>query len=215
MPSSLTTGIAFEVAAASMPRNSAEPLDRRHAGRLDLLGRVEPLGEDGLARDRRARSRDRPRSRRSRSGRACSRRSPRGRGSRSLNLPPMIPLSAWTSYASRPQRSKIRWYASRFASKLAVDAFLVAVERVRVLHDELADAEEAAARARLVAVLGLRSGTRAAAARLYDSDLARVEGHRLLVRHRQDEVGGPLRSCSVEDLRDLDRGRSSPRAPPA
>ena len=31
----------------------------------------------------------------------------------------MIPLSAWTSCASTPQRSKIRWYASRFFSKLA------------------------------------------------------------------------------------------------
>ena len=38
-----------------------------------------------------------------------------------LNLPPMIPLSAWTSYVSRWQRAKIRWYASRFASKLARD----------------------------------------------------------------------------------------------
>ena len=35
-----------------------------------------------------------------------------------LNLPPMIPLSAWTSYVSSPQRAKIRLYASRFASKL-------------------------------------------------------------------------------------------------
>ena len=42
---------------------------------------------------------------------------------------------------------------SRLRSKLCVEPVLVAVERVGVLHDELAHAEQAAARARLVAVL--------------------------------------------------------------
>src|SRR5207249_10984944 len=36
-----------------------------------------------------------------------------------------------------------------------LEALLVAVERIRVLHDELADPDQAAPRARLVAVLGL------------------------------------------------------------
>ena len=47
VPSCFTTGIAFEVAAASIPRKLGERVDRRHARRLDLLGRVEPLGELG------------------------------------------------------------------------------------------------------------------------------------------------------------------------
>ncbi len=130
-----------------------------------------------------------------------------------LNLPPMIPLSAWTSCASSPQRSKIRWYASRFASKLSSDAVLVAVERVGVLHDELAHAEEPAARPRLVPVLD-REVVPELRQLLVRLDLARVEGDRLLVRERQDEVAAvPVRE--VEDLRDLDRGRSPPRARPA
>jgi hypothetical protein len=43
---------------------------------------------------------------------------PEGARKSMLNLPPMIPLSAWTSYVSTPQRAKIFLYASRFASKL-------------------------------------------------------------------------------------------------
>ena len=46
-----STGIAFDVAAASTPRNSASAFDRGHAGRLDLLGSVEPLRELGRTRD--------------------------------------------------------------------------------------------------------------------------------------------------------------------
>ena len=68
-----------------------------------------------------------------------------------------------------------------------VEPLRVAVERIRVLHDELADADQAGARARLVALLRLEvvEHLRQVAVRL---DLARVKGHRLLVRHREDEL---------------------------
>src|SRR5262249_12467169 len=82
-----------------------------------------------------------------------------------------------------------------------VQARLVTIERVRVLHDELADAKQPAARARLVAVLGLEvvPGLRELPVAL---DLARVERERLLVRHRQHEL--PARAIlHVEDLGDL------------
>ena len=68
-----------------------------------------------------------------------------------------------------------------------VEPLVVAVERVRVFHYELADADETRAGPRLVAVLGLEvvEHLRQVAVRL---DLARVEGGCLLVRHRQDEL---------------------------
>ena len=87
--------------------------------------------------------------------------------------------------------------AVRFEASL--HAFLVAVERVAVLHDELADAQEAPARTRLVAVLDLEvvPELRQLLVRL---DLARVEADGLLVRHREDEApaGAVL---EVEELR--------------
>src|SRR5439155_18547386 len=63
----------------------------------------------------------------------------------------------------------------------------VAVERVRVLHDEFADAQETAARPRLVALLRREvvPKLRELFVRL---QLARVEGHRLLLRKRQHEI---------------------------
>ena len=82
-----------------------------------------------------------------------------------------------------------------------LEAGLVAVERVRVLHDELADADQPAARPRLVAVLGLEvvPGLRQLPVAL---ELARVEGERLLVRQREHEP--PARAIlHVEDLGDL------------
>jgi hypothetical protein len=67
-----------------------------------------------------------------------------------------------------------------------VQARRVAVERVRVLHDELAYAEEPAPRPGLVAFLRREvvPDLRELPVRL---NLARVEGHRLLVRQREDE----------------------------
>src|SRR5207253_254333 len=66
-------------------------------------------------------------------------------------------------------------------------AVLVAVERVRVLHDELADPDQTAAGPRLVAVLH-REVVPELRKLLVRLDLPRVERDRLLVRHRQDEA---------------------------
>ena len=81
-----------------------------------------------------------------------------------------------------------------------LEPLLVAVERVGVLHDELAHPDQAAARARLVAVLGLEvvPGLRQLPVAL---ELARVEREGLLVGQRQHErpAGAIL---DVEDLGD-------------
>ena len=98
----------------------------------------------------------------------------------------------------------MRWYASRVRLEAPVEPLLVAVERVRVLHDELADAEQAAARPRLVALLRLEvvEDLRQLPVGL---DLARVERDRLLVRHRQHELAAAA-VLELEELGDLDRG---------
>ena len=83
-----------------------------------------------------------------------------------------------------------------------VEARLVAVERVRVLHDELANAQQPAARPRLLALLRREvvPGLRQLAVRL---NLARVERHRLLVGERQHER--PSRGVlELDDLWDRD-----------
>ena len=91
----------------------------------------------------------------------------------------------------------------------ALDAVLVAVERVAVLHHELAEAQEAGARARLVPVLGLEvvPELRQLLVRL---DLARVEGDGLLVRHRQ-HVRASVAVGDVKDLRDADAAGRLPQ----
>ena len=63
----------------------------------------------------------------------------------------------------------------------------VAIERVRVLHDELAHAKQTPARPRLVSLLGLEV-VPVLRELPVAPDLARVERERLLVRHRQDEL---------------------------
>ena len=82
------------------------------------------------------------------------------------------------------------------------DAVLVAVERVAVLHHELAHPQEPAARAGLVPVLRLEvvPELRQLLVRL---DLPRVERDRLLVREREDEVA-VVPVAHVEDLGDPD-----------
>ena len=82
-----------------------------------------------------------------------------------------------------------------------VEAFLVAIERVRVLHDELADAEQSPTRARLVALLHREvvEDLRELAVAL---ELARVECECLLVRQREDEVAAvPI--LEAKDLLDV------------
>ena len=83
-----------------------------------------------------------------------------------------------------------------------VEPGLVAVERVAVLHDELAEAEQTTTRARLVAVLRLEvvPDLRQIPVR---ADLSPVEGDRLLVRERQDVVAARA-VLQAEELRDRD-----------
>src|SRR2546423_8249872 len=96
----------------------------------------------------------------------------------------------------------------RMLAEALVESGLVAVERVAVLHDELADAEQGSARARLVAVLCLKVGPDLWQL-LVRLQLARVERHRLLVRQREDEVAaGPI--LEAEELRDADPARRLP-----
>ena len=68
-----------------------------------------------------------------------------------------------------------------------VEAGLVAVERVGVLHDELPHPQEPTPRARLVATLRLEVVERLRQVAV-GAELREVERHRLLVRHREDEV---------------------------
>ena len=69
---------------------------------------------------------------------------PEGARKSTDSFPPIIPDSACTAEYSRPARWNMRWYASSFLPKRHVEAGLVAIERVRVLHDELAQPQEAA-----------------------------------------------------------------------
>ena len=91
----------------------------------------------------------------------------------------------------------------------AIEAVRVAVEAVGVLHDELARSQHPGARPRLVALFGLEViedlGQVAVGA-----NLARhVEGHVLLVCHRQHEIGAaPV--LQPEDLVDVVAARSLP-----
>jgi hypothetical protein len=85
--------------------------------------------------------------------------------------------------------------------KAAVEPFLVSIETVRVLHDELARADQAGAWPWLVTILGLDvvQQLREVAVR---PNLARVERHRLLMGHREHEVP-VVAVCELEDLWDV------------
>jgi hypothetical protein len=82
-----------------------------------------------------------------------------------------------------------------------LEALLVPIERVRVLHDELTDADETGSRPRLVPVLRLEvvEHLREIAIRL---DLARVERDGLLVRQREDELA-IVAITELEELGDV------------
>ena len=90
----------------------------------------------------------------------------------------------------------------------AVEPVEVAVERVRVLHDELAHAQKPPARPRLVALLRAEvvPELRQLFVRL---QLACVERHRLLVRESEDEVA-PRAVFQPEHLRNDDAPRRLP-----
>ncbi len=93
--------------------------------------------------------------------------------------------------------------------ELRVEPGLVAIERVGVLHDELAYANQATARARRVPLLDREvvEQRRKLAVAL---DLARVERDRLLVRQRQDVVRA-LTVLEPEDLVDVVASRLFPQ----
>ena len=94
------------------------------------------------------------------------------------------------------QRSKMRSYT--FVKLEAdVEPFLVPIERVRVFHDELADADEACTRAWLIAVLRLEvvEHLRQVTVRL---DLTRVERDGLLVGQ-----GSTYSRSAVTELEEL------------
>jgi len=90
-----------------------------------------------------------------------------------------------------------------------VEPGLIAVERVRVLHDELPQAQQPAARPRLVALLG-REVVPDLGQLLVRLQLARVERHRLLVRKRQHEVA-PRAVLQLEHDRDPDAAARLPQ----
>ena len=95
-PSSVVTGIAFDVAATSIDEELGERLARLHAGRLDLLGRSRASrGRRGRAATVRATSRSAAKSPFSH---VTSVFSPAPAGARKSNdsLPPIIPDSAST-----------------------------------------------------------------------------------------------------------------------
>ena len=80
-----------------------------------------------------------------------------------------------------------------------VEPLGVAVERVRVLHDELARPQHTGARARLVAALELEVVEDQRQVAVGAHDLGHVRGHDLLVRQRQHEV----RALAVLELEHL------------
>ena len=162
-----------------------ERLDRLHARRLDLLRRVEARRELGCARDA-ARLLD--------VGgvvavlAAHERVLTRLRRREEVTRDVAAHLAALRLHLVHLEAAALEDPVVRLRVELEVpvEPLLVAVERVRVLHDELADADEPAARPGLVAVLRLEvvQHLRQLPVRL---DLGRMERERLLVAHRQDE----------------------------
>jgi hypothetical protein len=91
-----------------------------------------------------------------------------------------------------------------------VEAFRVTVERVRVLHDELARPQDRRAGPRLVALLRLEVVEDLRQVAIGAHDARHVERHVLLVRHREDEVGA-LAVLQLQQLRDRVAARALPQ----
>ena len=91
-----------------------------------------------------------------------------------------------------------------------LQAVLVAVEAVGVLHDELARAQHAGPRARLVALLDLEVVEQQRQVAIGAHDLRDVRRDAFLVRHREDHVGA-LAVLELEQLVDLVAPRPAPR----
>ena len=103
-------------------------------------------------------------------------------------LPPIIPTSDETAIGLEPEPLEDPDVGAVLGRVADVEAGLVAVAAVGVLHDELADADEPAAGARLVAPLRLEvvDHHRQLAIRL--DDVGQQQADDLLVGHRQDHV---------------------------
>ncbi len=112
MPSSFTTGIAFEVAAGSIPRNAASASIVPIPGVSTSSGVSSRSGNAGGRGIVRATSMSAAKSPFSQ---VTSVFSPPPAGARKSREPepPIIPDSASTSCVTRPQRSNVRMYAPR------------------------------------------------------------------------------------------------------
>ena len=189
--------MALDVAAASMPRNSASPSIVPTPGVSTSAGAASDSGNSGRARN----------------------------AARDLEVGRVVPALARDEHVlARPRRCEVvdRLVAAHHPrlrlhgiglepaalehpvvrvevlAKADVETFVVTVERVGVLHHELAHAEQRSARTRLVAHLRLDvvEDLRQLLVRL---QLARVERDRLLVRQREDERA----AVAVLDLPEL------------
>ena len=113
-------------------------------------------------------------------------------GLRTMNscawLPPMIPTSLATAIASRPEPLEDPDVGGLLGLVAHVEPGLVAVAAVGVLHDELADADQAAAGARLVAALRLEVIDHHRQLAVALDDVREEQPDDLLVGHRQDHV---------------------------
>ena len=200
LPSSVVTGIAFDVAATSIERNSPSASQVLTFGVSTSAGDASGSGNTGARGMPRATSRSAAKSPFSH---VTSVFSPAPAGARKSTepLPPIIPDSASTSNAFSPQRSKMRSYARALQLEVLRQPRLVTVERVGVLHDELAQPDQPGARPRLVAFLD-REVVEHLRQLPVALQLARVEGDRLLVRQRQHVVGA-LAILEAEELLDV------------
>ena len=101
----------------------------------------------------------------------------------------MAPESASTATNSRPQRVKMRAVGCVVLVVALVEAGRVDIEGVGVLHDELADTEQAGLGAGLVAELGLDLVPDLRELLVAAQLVARDGGHDLFVGHGQAELG--------------------------
>jgi hypothetical protein len=178
-----------------------ESLDRRHARRLHLLRGVTAVGQRGRPRDA---ARDLEISRvvavLAGDERVLTRSGGREEVHRLLAAhDPRLRGDGGVLEAAALERTVVRLL---LPPKARVQPRLVAVERVRVLHDELAHAEEPAARPGLVAILD-REVVEHLRQLPVALDLACVEGHGLLVRERKEELS-PRAVLEVKELGDRD-----------
>ncbi len=187
-----TTGIAFEVAARSRPRNPARssqvaiPGVSTSSGASSASGKLgrarHAVGDLGVGRVVAALAGD-------------ERVLARARGSEKVErlAAPHHPRLGLHADGLELAAVEDPLVGPLVRLERAVEALFVAVERVRVLHHELADAQQAAARTLLVPLLRLEvvEDLREVAVR---AELAHVERDRLLVRRGEHEL--PLRAVA-------------------